>query len=305
MTATGTGIQRKLRFFILSLALYYKRELNVVNIKFDVAVMFDSLILSICTSSVLSKVFANYVGQQYLNRVNARREKLVEQKFGVKYVFKAFPPDMLWNDYGESFDFLPKQNNVVVDVGANIGDWSIIVAKYYKAKVIAIEPSFVPFKLLLKNIQLNDLQEQVIAVNCALLSEDKEIMMSIAESDYAFYGIQEKHKSKISAKTADTLLLKELNVSRIDLLKIDTEGSEYDILKGALEMISKFKPRIIVEVHSEELRRNVIKILVNSGYMLAHEKINFYNVKSGICSILYLSPANDGIYDSKKGVIDT
>jgi FkbM family methyltransferase len=287
---TSNTIQRNLNFFILSLSLYLKRELNVVNVKFSLPVIVDAAILSISSNSVLSKVFANYIGQQYLSRVNARRERLIEQKFGVKYIFTLFPPDMLWNDYGERVDFLPKENDLVVDVGAYIGDWSVIVGKYYKAKVIAIEPSLMPFKLLLKNIQLNGLNNQIVAVNCALFSEDKEIPMGfINSSDYAFYGKQDQSTSKISAKTLDTLLLKELNVSKIDLIKIDTEGAEYEILKGAMETISRLKPKIIVEVHSDKLRNDVIETLRANGYELVHEKTNFVFADSGVCSILYLS----------------
>lgn len=255
--------------------------------KLSIPVMLDSIVLSIP-----SKAFANYIGQRYLSKANIRRVKLIEQKFGVKYVFDdVFPPDILWNDYGERLDFLPKENDVIVDVGANIGDWSIVVGKHYRARVIAVEPSPRPFELLLKNIRINGLHEHVIAINCALFSEDKEISVYIDDSSgYAFLRRQDQLASRVLAKTLDGLL-KELDVSRVDLIKIDTEGFEHEVLKGAMKTISKLKPRIIVEVHSEELRKAVIACLLKNEYVLVHEKINFfYDPHLSITSILYLSP---------------
>jgi len=90
---------------------------------------------------------------------------------------------------------------------------------------------------------------------------------------------------KVPTKTLDTLL-KELNISKIDLIKIDTEGFEYEILEGAGETISKFKPKMIVDVHSEELREKIIRFLLKN-YSLVYEKVNSYEP---LISVLYFAP---------------
>lgn len=287
----------------LSWIFYFKGELNVTAIKTKLSayVLMDSIITFILssTNNFGKTVSSNYLFQQYSTRVATRRLKVVEEKFGVLYGFTGvfppgIPPDTLWNDYGQRLDFLPKEHDVVFDVGAYIGDWAVIVGKHYKAKVIAVEPSERAFECLLDNIHLNGLDEQIVAVNYALSSEDGEISMHIDEG--SGFAVSTTKPAQLTAKTqARTLdsLLKEIKVSRIDLLKIDTEGFEYEILKSATSTIAAFKPKIIVEVHSDTLRENVIMILLKNRYVLVNEKINFFNpyqYHKKLVSVLYFSP---------------
>jgi len=287
----------------LSWIFYFKGELNVTAMKTKLSkyVLLDSIITFILTgaNNFGKKVSGNYLFRQYLTRVDVRRLKVVEEKFDVIYGFTGvfppgIPPDTLWNDYGQRLDFLPKENDVIIDVGAYIGDWAVIVGKYYKAKVIAVEPSKRAFQCLIDNIHLNSLDEQIVAVNYALSSKDGEISMYIDEgSGFAVSTTQpDQVTCKTTARTLDSLL-KELSVSRIDLLKIDTEGFEYEILKSAMSAITRFKPKIIVEVHSDTLRENVMKILLKNRYVLVNEKINFFNpykYHKKLVSVLYFSP---------------
>ena len=55
---------------------------------------------------------------------------------------------------------------------------------------------------------------------------------------------------------------------RVDLLKIDVEGFELDVLLGAENTIRQFKPRIIIETHSKELRKKCHVFLSSLGYSL-------------------------------------
>src|SRR5208282_3765218 len=123
----------------LSWISYFKGELNVTAIKTKLSkyVLVDSIITFVLTSTnnFGKPVSGNYLLRQYSTRVGARRLKVVEEKFDVKYGFTGvfppgIPPDTLWNDYGQRLDFLPNEHDVVIDVGAYIGDWAVIVGKY-------------------------------------------------------------------------------------------------------------------------------------------------------------------------------
>ena len=127
--------------------------------------------------------------------------------------------------------FTPAKGQVVLDVGANYGDSSIWWAKKFGAKVVAFEPLNDVFIELEKNIELNS--ADVIAYNLAIgngeeISGNSQGRMFSAGGDL-----------KIKTKRLD-----DYSFDRVDLLKIDVEGFEYEVLKGAENTINKFKPRI-------------------------------------------------------------
>ncbi|MGC8578393.1 MAG: hypothetical protein ACP5M7_10430, partial [Thermoproteota archaeon] len=57
-----------------------------------------------------------------------------------------------------------------------------------------------------------------------------------------------------------------------------------NVLKEATILLSTDKPKLIIEVHSKQLREEVIKMLSSFGYVLVHEKINFFEL---LISVLY------------------
>jgi hypothetical protein len=71
--------------------------------------------------------------------------------------------------------------------------------------------------------------------------------------------------------TFQTKTLDSFNFDRIDLLKIDVEGFEYDVLNGAVNTIRRLKPKIILETHSKELRQKCDDFLKKAGYRLKVE----------------------------------
>jgi len=242
--------------FILYTTFYFKRELNPIKLNFPI--LLDSMLSFLL--SFVKYFFGNLplILSNYLKMTESRKVKLIQKLFGVKYYYVDFPPDIYWNDYFRIEDFLPEEDDTVVDIGATIGDYSVIAVKL-GAKVVAIEPSSKSFSLLLKNIKLNKFENKIIPVRCATYSKDEKLTFSIDETSGYLYPCSKlplRNKIKVVAKTLSTLL-GELNIQKIDLIKMDTEGFEYELLKGAKNSISKFKPKIIIETHSEELRRQV------------------------------------------------
>ncbi|MEX0961456.1 MAG: FkbM family methyltransferase [Simkaniaceae bacterium] len=143
-----------------------------------------------------------------------------------------------------------KDSYVVFDVGANIGSWTAIVKKYArKAEIFAFEPYPKVFRILQRASRR---YENIQLFNFALSREDGEGILftwdtanSLRQSGlnglyYRPLLKKRKHrdpKEVLVKKTTLDLFCSEYNISHIDLLKIDTEGSEWDVLLGAHQMI--------------------------------------------------------------------
>jgi len=168
--------------------------------------------------------------------------------------------------------FRPKQGEVIIDVGSCIGAYTIrpsrIVGK--DGLVVALEPDPENFKLLSMNIRLNELSN-VIALPAAAYENDGTHLLYIKgvgeHSLHKAHVIKIHGKSngeiKVSTITLDTLI-KKLNLKRVDWAKIDVEGAELSVLKGAsnaLEIVRK----LIVEVWNETANE-VLSILQQRRY---------------------------------------
>lgn len=166
--------------------------------------------------------------------------------------------------------FKPKEGEVVVDIGASIGDYTLLASELVgeKGKVIAFEPNPHAYNLLLKNLELNN-RENVLAHNFAVYSEDATIKIGAAKSsvmDSAFF-VEGRDFYECKACRCDSIS------ASVDLIKIDVEGSEVHVLKGAKGILSKFRPKIIVETHSGELKAQTMEFLEQFGYELMHNRM--------------------------------
>jgi len=157
-----------------------------------------------------------------------------------------------------------KSGLTVIDVGAHIGLFAIpaSVKVGQKGKVVAIEPEVQNFHQLERNLDLNKI-ENVIPLNTAIsdFNGKKDFFITKGSGCHSFSppsGIQIVNKVKINVKTLDTLL-RELNIKRVDFLKIDTEGAELEILKGAKETLSK-NPQMKMIIASYHYPHEALKV---------------------------------------------
>ncbi len=154
--------------------------------------------------------------------------------------------------------FVPKAGEVVCDVGASYGDSAIWWSKVKGARVIAFEPLKDVFRILEANVALNkaDVRTFNIAIGNGKSISSSRNQNMLTKSD------------ETDSNLVETKRLDDLGIQRIDILKVDVEGFELDVLKGAVHCIEKLKPRIIIETHSTELRNRCDKFLRDMGYSL-------------------------------------
>ena len=142
---------------------------------------------------------------------------------------------------------LAKPTDTFVDVGANIGAYSLAMSKHLtEGRVIAFEPNPKALEFLEENIKINKLTN--IMVNKVGLSDKKETAILYSTS-LATASIN-KHQETGKQETIELLTLdsfcEENKIEKIDLLKIDVEGHEFKCLEGAKEIFKKSKNMILV-----------------------------------------------------------
>jgi FkbM family methyltransferase len=145
-------------------------------------------------------------------------------------------------------------NDVIVDIGAHIGGFAIRAAKLaHNGNVYAYEASSKNYALLEKNRQLNNTEHLHIHNNA--VSHQSGAMEFFMPSDNGALGsLMQETNSPMEMVEATTLaeIIKVNNIQRIDYLKMDVEGAEYDILFNCSdETLSKIR-RIVMEYHEFE-----------------------------------------------------
>src|SRR5215207_2802477 len=180
--------------------------------------------------------------------------------------------------------FLPKQGDIVVDIGAHMGRYTIISSKRVGAngKVVAIEAHPSNFEMLKSNIKLNQLTN-VIPLNYAAYSKETKIKLYLpdVESGYTIYNTIMSNRARtedkfveVSANTLDYLL--QLNeITDVNWVKIDVEGAEFEVLKGASNVLSKSKDiALLIEVHGLDNHRPILEFVSSYNFKIEFEKSN-------------------------------
>ncbi len=139
----------------------------------------------------------------------------------------------------------PKDGEVVVDVGASYGAYAL-TACAMGAAVFAFEPEPTVYKDLVRSIELNAWNNRIAPINMGLWSRTCKQSMK----EYAPHWPQQTITEDYQMVTLDAALEGFGGVSRLDWLKIDVEGAEVHALLGAVSSIRRYRPRLIVEVHT-------------------------------------------------------
>ncbi|MFH2021098.1 MAG: FkbM family methyltransferase [archaeon] len=174
-----------------------------------------------------------------------------------------------------------KKDFTILDIGANIGWYSIHLASSVK-KIIAFEPLPQTFKRLQDNLKLNNIKN--IEINNFGLGEKEDTFdfyyypsTTVAASMRDLYTDKEKKVVKCQVKVLDHVIKE-----KVDFIKCDVEGAELSVLKGALNTLKRDKPILFLEMlrkWSQKFRyhpNDIIKLLIHRGYecYAISEKLN-------------------------------
>lgn len=187
------------------------------------------------------------------------------------------------------FKTYSNKNKIALDIGANIGTHTIYLSDYF-AQVHAFEPQTSIFKLLESNIKLNgctNIQAYKFGLGEKNIQENMEKYDPTKPNNQGAIGID---KSKTSnGEQIQVKILDELGLSNIGFMKIDVEGYELYVLKGAINTLKINKPIIIIELNEKTKndRDEIVKLLTNLNYSLTQ-----ISTDDWICIPLALDIAN-------------
>jgi len=148
-----------------------------------------------------------------------------------------------FNDMGFLLHFL-RRDDLFVDVGANIGSYTILAAGHVGASVISVEPVPKTFEYLKNNIAINQVANKVIMYNLALGNEKGQISFTTTLDTMNHVATaSETNTIEVPVDTLDAIV--ENNKEPL-LLKIDVEGFETNVLKGADQTLRKKNLKAII-----------------------------------------------------------
>lgn len=170
-----------------------------------------------------------------------------------------------------------KKGNVVLDIGANIGYYTLIFAKMVgeDGKVFAFEPDPTNFSLLKKNVEIND-YKNVVLVQKAVSNKTGKGKLYISEDNLGAHTIYNSNDNRqwieIEVIRLDDYF-KNYN-GKIDFIKIDIEGAEYEAIQGMRNLLKRNNVTIVTEFNTFALKRSIIqpeeylKLLIELGFKL-------------------------------------
>ena len=199
----------------------------------------------------------------------------------------------LYGEWGENefllFSKFVQQGQTVIDVGANIGTFTVPLAKKVgpSGTVHAFEAQRVVSQLLSANIALNE-QKNVVVYNNVVGSGDKEtfdVPMVNYEVEANFGAVA------IDPETfdwKDVGLVEKVNQVRLDeefyvtgkkcpsFIKIDVEGMELKVLQGAMKILKECRPVMYIENNCEKTSEELIKFIDSFGIYFCHWDVHSY-----------------------------
>jgi FkbM family methyltransferase len=172
-----------------------------------------------------------------------------------------------------------KEGDVFVDIGANVGLFSLIASTIVgkNGKVISFEPAPKTFARLIENVKLNDLKN-IDTRNIGLSNVNDELTFYVSKNGYdawnSFAPSQDnklESSIQVSVSTLD-VELENIEKSKIKLIKMDVEGWEKFVLKGGREFFTNYRPIVMVEFTEENTFNagypvyDVFDIMIDFGY---------------------------------------
>lgn len=160
---------------------------------------------------------------------------------------------------------LVEQNDVVLDIGSNIGCLTVPLARRAQT-VYAFEPQRLPFQMLCANLALNNIGN-VIAINAGAGAAD--FKMKIKPVTWLAGAVNSggtELKSSISGEGVNVITVDSLKLDRCNLIKADVEGHELFVLQGAQRTITTKRPILFLEADRDAAYAKLHATLIYHGY---------------------------------------
>ena len=194
-----------------------------------------------------------------------------------------------FNDMGFLLHFL-NRDDLFIDIGANIGSYTILAAGHVGANVIAIEPIPTTFQSLQKNIQGNNLQDKVIGLEAGAGSEEGKLRFTLDLDSVNHVATQSKEEMisntvEVRMLTIDGVLK---DKKKPTLIKIDVEGFETEVLNGMQNTLQDPQLKaVIIELNGSGGRYGYDENLIHQKFLsLGFNSYNYDPFKRSIKQVV-------------------
>ena len=235
--------------------------------------------------NVDSEIFVEIGGKSYL---------IASDDDYLEHIRNGFEPGLV-----QIFKSLVSENDTILDVGANIGCSAILFGELSK-QVYAFEPSPTTFAFLEKNIKNSGLHN-ISLNNVGLGDKAGSFTLTFSPANRSGGFVSDRTRANadhtvenIQVTTMDDFVSK-LGIACVNFIKIDVEGYEGHVLRGASETLGAFKPTVVLELNHWCLNafqrtsipdffdylRSIFPILLaidSSGYLNLHDQDESYTV---------------------------
>lgn len=210
-----------------------------------------------------------------------------EEKYSKYIIYPGeYVNDMILKNGKWDWDLIQKaleyveENSIVIDIGANIGAWTIELAKKRGVKVYSFEPQRLIFQQLCGNIAINKL-ENVYTYQLALGTKEEKgnnaKLHNIYDYNKGMCMITDNPNINNNIEIVKMECLDSFLLENVSLIKIHVEKYEYNVLKGALWTIQQSKPTLFIELFPNiDSTSDIKNFLYDQGYVLYHIDSNDY-----------------------------
>ena len=171
-----------------------------------------------------------------------------------------------------------KENDTVIDVGGHIGLFMLFCEQFCrKGKIYCFEPVLDNYRIFLDNVKLNNL-ENVFSFNTAVSKQDGNIPLYLND-DASGHSVFLKSSNSIQVESITLQKIFDLNnIKKCNLLKLDCEGSEYEIINSLPDSYFSMIDKMIIEYHFAEkypkLLADLIKKLEFTSFSVNVKKLS-------------------------------
>ena len=156
---------------------------------------------------------------------------------------------------------ISSKSSICFDIGANVGLYTLLFARYSK-NVYAFEPLPRNISYLYKTLEINKIKNAII-VPCAVA--DKNGLFWFQKGiDYSTGKLSDQGHQPMTCISLDEFIMKSNVIPNV--LKIDVEGAEFRVIKGAKNLLLKYKPILFLSTHGEEIKNNCLSYLKQLNY---------------------------------------
>jgi FkbM family methyltransferase len=254
--------------------------------------------LKVLPTAIANKVFAKIINiKNFTPSLSYFSD--VSLKFGPKLRMNLHPSDIghrylaFTGVYEKTLsktltNIAKNQGGLMVDVGANYGYFTLLWAQFENNSAISIEASPRNYPKLKENIALNNLEHKINAHELALSNKVGSLRFDLGpEEQTGWGGLNHLSTAKNETISVNTTTLDDFvfqyEIKVINLLKIDTEGSDYLVLEGAKNLIKNKRIQHIFWEHNKGRMLELgvtedcsLKTLTEAGYLIKQISENEY-----------------------------